>query len=87
MKGMPTKFLNKALDQKHYRTIRQFDQAETEVEVRDLWEASKKEGQIEGAYWSVITHPAASEELFSQVFGDICCRTSSEHQTEQIFAG
>lgn len=71
MKGVPTKLLNKALDQKHYRTIRRFDQAKTEVEVRDLWEASKKEGQIEGAYWSVITHPAASEELFSQVFGDV----------------
>ena len=71
VEGLPTKLLNKALDEKHGRTIRRFDDAKTESEVRELWAAARKEGQIEGAYWAVATHPVASEVLFTRVFGDV----------------
>ena len=71
VEGLPTKLLNKALDEKHDRTIRRFNKAKTESEVRDLWVEAKKEGQIEGAYWAAITHPAASEAFFTRVFGDV----------------
>ena len=71
VEGLPTKLLNKALDEKHDRTIRRFNKAKTESEVRDLWAEAKKEGQIEGAYWAAITHPAASEAFFTRVFGDV----------------
>jgi hypothetical protein len=71
IEGLPTKLLNKALDEKHDRTIRRFDKAKIESAVRDLWAEAKKEGQIEGAYWAVVTHPAASESFFTRVFGDV----------------
>lgn len=69
--GMPTKLLNKALNEKHDRTILRFDKAKTENQVQELWSEAKKEGQVEGAYWAVITHPASSEAFFTQVFGDV----------------
>jgi len=69
--GLPSKLLNKALDSKHEVTIRRFNKAKVESEVKDLWDEAKKLGQIEGAYWAVITHPATSETYFNSVFGDV----------------
>jgi hypothetical protein len=69
--GHPSKSLNKLLDEKHHSTIARFSEAKTEWEVAQLWETFKAEGHIEGAYWSLATHPFCGEALFQRVFGEI----------------
>ena len=69
--GLPTKLLNKALDERHAATIRRFAVAKSESELRELWNSSKREGAVEGAYWAIATHPAASEKFSFEVFGYI----------------
>src|SRR5262245_28837092 len=69
--GVPTKLLNKALEQRHIAVIRKFNEHKTEGELREAWERAKREGAVEGAYWAILTHPAATEKLANAVFGDV----------------
>ena len=39
--------------------------------MRRLWEEARAKGEIPGAYWAVLTHPAAGEELVRDVFGAV----------------
>jgi hypothetical protein len=71
LKGPASKLLNKALDTRHHVAIRQFAKAATEHDIRELWSAARREGQIEGAYWAAITHPSTSEACLQHVFGDV----------------
>ena len=71
LKGPASKLLNKALDTKHHAAIRQFQSAATEHDIRELWGVARREGQIEGAYWAAVTHPATSEACLQHVFGDV----------------
>jgi hypothetical protein len=65
------KLLNKTLDQRHRLAINQFAEARREDEVATLWQAARQRGEIRGAYWALLTHPAASRELIRQAFGDV----------------
>ena len=71
LKGPASRLLNKALDAKHHVAIRQFAKAATEQDIRALWNAARRDGQIEGAYWAAVTHPSTSEACLQHVFGDI----------------
>jgi hypothetical protein len=65
------KLLHKALDKRHRLAIRQFDKAKTVEEIRALWREAVKRGDIPGAYWAALTHPAATEALVRDVFGEV----------------
>ncbi|MDB5408439.1 MAG: hypothetical protein JWL84_3351 [Rhodospirillales bacterium] len=65
------KLLNKALDQRHRLAIHQFDKAKTEEEVRALWREARQKGEIPGAYWAALTHPATTKELVRTIFGEV----------------
>ncbi len=65
------KLLNKALDKRHRLAISQFDRARTEAEVAAAWAAALQQGEIPGAYWAALTHPAASKELTRRIFGEV----------------
>jgi hypothetical protein len=69
--GLPTKLLNKALEEKYAGIIRKLAQLKAESDIEAFWAQAKKEGQIEGAYWAIATHPAVSEAFFTRVFGDV----------------
>ncbi|MDQ2764729.1 MAG: DUF2325 domain-containing protein [Pseudomonadota bacterium] len=66
-----SKRLNKALDQQHRLAIHQFDKAKTEQEVGDLWRAARQRGDIPGAYWAALTHPASTRTLIRDAFGHV----------------
>jgi hypothetical protein len=55
-----TKLLNKALDRRHRLAIHQFAKAGEEADVRLLWREAAGRGDIPGAYWAVLTHPATT---------------------------
>jgi hypothetical protein len=65
------KLLNKALDERHRLSIGQFAKASTEEAVRSLWCDAVRRGEIPGAYWATLTHPAATRALISDAFGEV----------------
>jgi hypothetical protein len=65
------KFIQKALDHRHQAAIKQFARAKDENALRELWEEALKRGDIPGAYWAVLSHPAATGAIMRKVFGDV----------------
>jgi hypothetical protein len=65
------KLLHKALDRRHKLPISQFGKARTEAELTALWRDAVKRGDIPGAYWAVLTHPATTQALVRLVFGEV----------------
>ncbi len=66
-----SKLLHKALDRRHKLPISQFGKVRTEAELNALWRDAVKRGDIPGAYWAVLTHPATTQELVRLVFGEV----------------
>ena len=65
------RLLQKTLDRRHEREIKRFDEARTADAVRALWKASLERGEIPGAYWAAITHPATDWPLVQDIFGEV----------------
>ncbi len=65
------KLLHKTLDTRHRLTINHFARARGEDEVRQFWRVAVEGGDIPGAYWAVMTHPASSRALLGEAFGDV----------------
>jgi hypothetical protein len=65
------KLLQKTLDRRHEREIKRFTEARTAAEVRTLWREYLERGEIPGAYWAAITHPATDWPLVQDVFGEV----------------
>ncbi|HEY6718013.1 MAG TPA: hypothetical protein VI232_16855 [Reyranella sp.] len=65
------KLLHKALDKRHRLVIGRFEKAETIDKVRGLWRDAVKQGDIPGAYWAALTHPATNDALIREIFGEV----------------
>jgi hypothetical protein len=65
------KLLHKALDRRHKLAVSQFGKARTEAELSTLWRDAVKRGDIPGAYWAMLTHPATTQALVRLVFGEV----------------
>jgi len=65
------KLIQKALDRRHEAAIKQFAKAEDEDALRRLWDDAVKRGDIPGAYWAVLSHPAATDAVMRRTFGDV----------------
>jgi hypothetical protein len=65
------KLLQKTLDRRHAAAIRQADRIEDAPGLVAYWEDALKRGDIPGAYWAVLTHPAATDDTVRRVFGDV----------------
>jgi hypothetical protein len=65
------KLLHKALDRRHKLPISQFGKARIEADLTALWRDAVKRGDIPGAYWAVLTHPATTQALVRLVFGEV----------------
>jgi hypothetical protein len=65
------KQLQKALDRKHRLALNQFAKAKDAAALEAIWDEALKDGDIPGAYWSVLTHPAATEALVKRAFGEV----------------
>ncbi|MBD0273611.1 MAG: DUF2325 domain-containing protein, partial [Acetobacteraceae bacterium] len=69
--GPAARLLGKALDEQHRAAIRRFDKAADAAALRALWREAAQAGEIPGAYWAVLTHPAADQRLIIEVFGEV----------------
>ena len=65
------KVLQKALDRKHRVALNQFARAKTTSGVRTLWQEAVQRGEIPGAYWAALTHPATNDALVREVFSEV----------------
>lgn len=70
-RGIGAKMLNKTLDRKFARHIARFAGAKSEAEVERHWRDGLDAGDIPGAYWATLTHPAATDALVARAFGEI----------------
>jgi len=61
----------KYLDRKYKETIQRFDQANSPEQLHALWKKAVSQGEIAAAFWSILTHPQASEALLFQVYGEV----------------
>jgi hypothetical protein len=66
-----SKHLQKGLDRRHALALKQFAKAKDAAAVSALWEDALKRGDIPGAYWALLTHPAATDEMVKRVFGEV----------------
>jgi hypothetical protein len=62
------KFVQKALDRRHGLTIKHYGRAKDEDALRRLWDESVQHGDIPGAYWALLSHPAATDAIVKQAF-------------------
>ena len=65
------KLIQKALDRRHEAAIKQFVRAKEETALRELWDEALKRGDIPGAYWALLSHPAATDAIMRKAFGDV----------------
>jgi uncharacterized protein DUF2325 len=65
------RFLQKALDRRHQAVINRYARAKDAAAVVALWEESLRQGDVPGAYWAALTHPATTEDVVKRVFGDV----------------
>ncbi len=69
--GAGAKALTKALDDQHAATVRRFASASTADELGELWSSTRSTGEVPGAFWTAMTHPATTPALRQRVFGDV----------------
>jgi hypothetical protein len=65
------KLIQKALDRRHEAAIKQFAKAKDEATLGEMWDDAVRRGDIPGAYWAVLSHPATTDGLMRRVFGDV----------------
>ncbi|HLH94447.1 MAG TPA: DUF2325 domain-containing protein [Xanthobacteraceae bacterium] len=65
------KHLQKTLDRHHQAAINQFAKAKNAGALAALWQEALKRGDIPGGYWALLTHPAATDEMVKQAFGQV----------------
>ena len=63
--------LQKALDRRHQAAVRRFAKAKTSGALSALWEEALQSGDIPGAYWALLSHPAATDAIVKRAFGDV----------------
>jgi hypothetical protein len=65
------KLLHKALDRRHRVAISQFDKAKSAAGVREAWRLARDRGDVPGAYWAALTHPACNDALVREIFAEV----------------
>jgi len=71
-RGTRGRLLEATLDAKYEAVVEDFHmRASTEEHVLELWSASLSNGDIAGAYWALLTHPATGPRAYQQAFKDL----------------
>ncbi len=65
------KALTKKLDRRHIVALNRFSKVETSADLIEMWGQALEKGDVAGAGWAVMSHPAANEDTRKLVFRDI----------------
>ena len=63
--------LNTILDKKYRMHINRYAKAEDDETIRRLWKEDIERGNVPGAYWAVMTHPAISKDMLGEIYGQV----------------
>lgn len=66
-----SRLLTKALDKRFPAQVARFARAETEAELAELWAAHVQAGDVPGAYWALMSHPADCTHLRQHAYGEV----------------
>lgn len=66
-----SKYINKYLDRKFRPAVRKYSRLDDDASLAEEFHKDKKSGAIRGAYWAIMTHPAASEYLILGIYGEL----------------
>ena len=72
--GELSRFSNKLtekLNSKYKADVFKSSKLNTRAEIEKFWKSSVAEGNVSGPYWAVLSHLGCTEELRSQVFGEV----------------
>lgn len=69
--GEISKALHKALDQRHAGAVRAFAAAGDEAALEAAWREAWQRGEVQGAYWALLTHKAVTPALRQTAFGEV----------------
>ncbi len=69
--GAGAKAIHKALDDRYDATVKRLQRVKEAETLRGFWVESLASGDIPGAYWALMTHPHATNELRKLAFGDV----------------
>jgi hypothetical protein len=64
------KALTKLLDRKHAVSLTRFKRAKA-ADLERLWHEAVERGEVAGACWAVMSHPATTDDLRNLVFGEV----------------
>ena len=67
----PARAVQKLLDRKHRRAMRQFLKAQDDDAVWALWREYAGRGDIAGALWGVMCNSAVSDIMLRQIYGEV----------------
>jgi hypothetical protein len=70
-KNRLTVAVQKTLDRKYASAVRRFGQAKSADAVRALWARSLANGQVQEAFWALMTHPKADVEVQAAAYEDV----------------
>ncbi|PIE73693.1 MAG: hypothetical protein CSA20_01845 [Deltaproteobacteria bacterium] len=65
------KALQKILDAKYRRALYRYSKADNDEAIRHCWNEDVANGSIAGAYWAVMSHPAISNSLRYEIYGQV----------------
>lgn len=69
--GRVARLLQKMLDGEHEGAVRRFSRCRDAADLAQAWEEAVEKGEIAGAYWAAMTHPALDEALETRLFGEV----------------
>ncbi|MBS0354741.1 MAG: DUF2325 domain-containing protein [Proteobacteria bacterium] len=69
--GPGAKALNKLLDTLYAADLKRFQRHKNDDELYAAWAECLRHGDVPGAYWALMTHPATSLSLRQLVFGEV----------------
>ena len=82
--------LHKYLDNKHKVALKKYSACKQAEEIRKRWEDDLDKGDVAGAFWAIVTHPANEPQLISDVYGechmmsfDVFSKQLKENRTTQ----
>lgn len=67
----PAKIVQKYLDRKFSRQMKRFAKAQDDRAIWALWSEMADAGEIPGAFWAVMRHQGASEQLLARIYGEV----------------
>ncbi len=69
--GRVARLLQKMLDTEHEGALRRFSRCRDAADLTRAWEEAVEKGEVAGAYWAAMTHPALDEALETRLFGEV----------------